>query len=290
MKQIFTLSLAILLMAGNLRAQSLPNGGFENWTTLAPMIENPTDWFTFNFLAIFGAPITSVKSTDKRSGDYSLQLKAVDDDGEVFPGVALTSFASNKKPTRLTGWYKYTRTNNADSAIVTILATKFNSVTQQSDPVGGGTALLGPATQWTSFNAVVEYVATDNPDSVSVILSPTIGDDNNDGFIADAWFDDLNVEFGGTGLADVLPVVGKAKLFPNPAQGATTLEFFSHYEVSFNVMLIESTGKIHRLAHNVSFGAGDSKLDLNLNGVSPGVHFIQISNGERSQMMKITVL
>ena len=54
---------------------SVLNGGFENWTNVSS--EDPTGWKTSNYVAI-GEPVLPVlKTTDKYSGNYAMELTTI---------------------------------------------------------------------------------------------------------------------------------------------------------------------------------------------------------------------
>ncbi len=75
----------------SVKAQTIPNSGFENWTTVLGQYENPDYCNTNN-----AASIVSVsKTTDSYSGMYALQItnNAPSFEGPL-PGYATTVFTS----------------------------------------------------------------------------------------------------------------------------------------------------------------------------------------------------
>ncbi|MBC7695005.1 MAG: T9SS type A sorting domain-containing protein [Burkholderiales bacterium] len=71
-KHLFTI--LITLSSVILFGQSIPNGGFESWTTLT--YENPTGYETSNLKGGNGAvgPINALKTTDAYTGNFAIQL------------------------------------------------------------------------------------------------------------------------------------------------------------------------------------------------------------------------
>jgi hypothetical protein len=84
----------IILLQASVSAQTIPNPGFENWTkTFTPA--EPTSWISTNVLSNTAVGKLSVtKSTDHRTGNYSVKMKNVVKGSTSIPGgISYSSFA-----------------------------------------------------------------------------------------------------------------------------------------------------------------------------------------------------
>ena len=169
-------------------SQNLPNSSFEDWTN-SGTYDEPSGGFwtslnTLSNLAAF-APVTVSKTTDSRSG---LAAKLVSGTLGTFtiPGLlvsgttgefSLTDPASvlkqgqpfSSKPVSFSGYMKY-QPVGADSGVVFLMLTKYNTSTAQQDTLAVATQTYNSAiTEYTQFNLPLEYYdAVQTPDSITV--------------------------------------------------------------------------------------------------------------------------
>jgi hypothetical protein len=111
-KRLLLLSISALSAAG-LFAQSVPNGGFENWN--ANSFEDLTYYQTSNFQNIMrGLPVNVEKVADPQQGSWAIKLTTVNmgpDTSFGFiingdPNTMAGGIAYNQHPVTLTGYYK----------------------------------------------------------------------------------------------------------------------------------------------------------------------------------------
>ncbi len=115
---LLTLALA-LAIALNVKAQSIPNGNFETWTST--IFENPQNYVWSSNSDGFrnGMPFNVVKSTDAYHGNYSVQMTTQIANGDTMPGIFVNvdpkngnpalwrgGFAYNQKASGMRGYYK----------------------------------------------------------------------------------------------------------------------------------------------------------------------------------------
>ena len=78
--------LILLLCSQYVLAQTtLPNGGFELWSTTT--YTNPNGWQTLNVLSALGAPAVAFPSPNAHSGNIALQVQTVSFFGNKIPGL-----------------------------------------------------------------------------------------------------------------------------------------------------------------------------------------------------------
>lgn len=131
--------------------------------------------------------------------------------------------ALNVKPTSLKGYYMYDTTNtdtNNDSAIVIVIAKKFNGIS--SDTVAYGEMHLPsahPTDGWVQFNVPMnDLMPGVDPDSVAIFFQSSIS-----GFCSPAngeclyfYVDDLELNTVN-GVFDMSSELKKTKIYPNPS-------------------------------------------------------------------------
>ena len=116
MKKLLSLGTGILL-AGFIFAQSIPNGGVENWSNLVfndlTGYQNSNDSYILKGLGLSG--INSVRSTNAKYGNYALQLTTLKIGSDTMVGYVTNGLNSplqgaggvpyTQKPTGISFWY-----------------------------------------------------------------------------------------------------------------------------------------------------------------------------------------
>ncbi|UYZ59372.1 T9SS type A sorting domain-containing protein [Hymenobacter latericus] len=80
-----------LLAPVALQAQTLPNNGFETWTTTG-LRESPNGWYSLDDLVATQLPISlgfATKTTDRHAGNFAVQLQSKQ---VAFPGLPFTGY------------------------------------------------------------------------------------------------------------------------------------------------------------------------------------------------------
>lgn len=168
-------------------AQSIPNGGFENWsgTPLAPL-----EWATLDEIVGAGFPVT-VEQVPGHNGDYGVKMSVVQvgqggyasggiSIGERYkfemPGVGESSapkMGLTTTPDSLIGWYQFAPAAGLNAAFgVKAEFTRWDDATNNRVVVGAidytGTAA---AATYTRLSIPVVYTSAQAPDSVSIFIS-----------------------------------------------------------------------------------------------------------------------
>lgn len=168
-----------------LRAQDIPNPGFEEWSG-----GNPVGWNTVN-QNILGIDIITVTKdvTNPHGGTASAKLESIlksipfvgqitapgmlslgkiiidinNMTGSVEGGIPVSG-----KPIALHGWYRYTPAAG-DSCIIGIGLSQWNGAGR--DTLAMTYKLIGDnVAAWTEFNLPVEYLMTGQPDSMNIMF------------------------------------------------------------------------------------------------------------------------
>jgi hypothetical protein len=189
----FVILFCLFLIVTGMPGQTvIPNAGFENWTQFSNY-SNPTGWDTPNeelmSIPFFGFQVVT-KSTDHQgSGSFSVKLEtkhlafpSMDIPGFMTCGNITVNITSGTFvlsggvpvvdiPTHLKGFYKYSP-KGGDTCVIGIGLTKTTGGVQ--DTVGlGYFSTKDTVTDWTPFSAWINYVSSDQPDTMNIIAMST---------------------------------------------------------------------------------------------------------------------
>lgn len=78
------------------------------------------------------------------------------------------------------------------------------------------------------------------------------------------------------------------QIYPNPATHELFVSIPSSNEGDFNISLIDLTGK-ELIRKNSDLNIQNNVVQLNLNGISPGMYFLRIDNGQNTFTKKVIV-
>jgi hypothetical protein len=232
MKKIYLL-LLISFVSFNSNAQTVVNGGFENWTNNI-FYEDPDNWTTLNLLALTGVPETAIKSTDSHSGTYALELKTVafingSNQADTMIGYAFSAaigggggFPVNSRPQGLSCYYKYNKVG-LSIGYVTVTLSKWNSITNKSDSVGWGVTFIPyDQTSYTQLDVPILYFSSETPDSAFIWATCGGGDPADPGVPSGAFAPGTSLkldDFSFYGTTDIEEnKLANISVYPNPAQ------------------------------------------------------------------------
>lgn len=165
-KQLLFLSLSVFTTIAVL-AQSVPNGGFENWNSSS--YNDPQFYQTSNFTNILrGLPLNVQRVTDPQQGTYAIKMTTVTNGPDTSFGYFINGDPNtfnggipyNQHPVTLTGWYK-SDIMPGDTGFVLVIF-KQNGV-----PVSTDVALFtGQHTTYTQFTITLTIPPLATPDTV----------------------------------------------------------------------------------------------------------------------------
>lgn len=231
MKMILLTS-AMYLLTSTFFAQTVPNGGFENWIDVG-IEQGPIGWVTTNFGTASGFPISVTKSTIAHSGSFSMKCTSVSSPtsgtlaGEAFLGkldlAAQTleeSVPFAARPDSLVAWFKYSPIGG-DSASITLYLSKWNASTNQEDEVGMLESFY--FTSSSVFKRVsfpINYFVSTQPDSLYLYLKSS---NKNVHPGSSLWVDDVAFIYSGPLGTIEVPLEEQFAYYPNPTDKELTL-------------------------------------------------------------------
>lgn len=186
-KYFFLLGFALLFF-GKVEAQSIPNPGFENWSTIT--FDNPEFWVTLNPLSTFpfNNPISAYQTTgaDAYSGSYALKVKTIvlsnnplpgslpDVLGVAFAGTAtdisnvINGYSYSGRPDTMTFYYKYIP-QSGDSGLCYVSFTRYDALLDSTILIGDGFYPMDTLTSnFTNAIIAIDYYNSDIPDTASI--------------------------------------------------------------------------------------------------------------------------
>jgi hypothetical protein len=225
MKKNLLLVLALITNFTFLKAQSIPNAGFENWTSMGSY-SNPNGWDQLNSLTSLAGIFTCEQGSPGNVGSFYLKLTSKTAPGVgVAPGVAVSGvidiatqtaksgFAFSAQPQALTGKWQH-MIFGSSQGYVDVKLTKWNSNTNSRITVATGHVdLTGMAMSWANFSVPLAYLETFAPDSCIITLSASGTTPTNNDYL---WVDELAFTGSVTGLLD-FNSKQNFSLFPNPS-------------------------------------------------------------------------
>jgi len=225
MKKIL-LSVIYIAIAFSSSAQTqIPNGDFENWTSFHECEEMDSLVGFFNIQELlyidaknkFGTGYcpdvpTQYKTTDKQSGNYALKLGPQYIDDEIYYnyvtlgpakdfgggiGISSEGIPFTGRPTKLTGYYKYTGGIESDELNIKVYGFNMND----EDYLFHGEFITSKdQTTYKKFELELDYSTTDLSNPLILEMAITVGN-STDGSInenTEAFIDNLVFEYDNT--------------------------------------------------------------------------------------------
>ncbi len=264
------------------------NSSFETWSLKTignTSYSEPNNWYTLNPLKQFGFDESTTKTSDSHSGTSAAFLETVENTFGDLPGLITINnilgatgepdLVKNKiaftgKPTSINFWVK-SLPEIGDSSAVSIILTKWNATTKNSDTIAFAQWSNGTAIEtYTQIIKPLTYLNNNTPDSVFFIASSSI-----DGFTPTAgsrlWLDDIYLNYAPLSVSEVNKTAN-VQLFPNPCNG--WLNIVSIEEIDF----IEIYDELGRLVMNTSL----KNQQIEIASLYPGVYFIHVGSSQNN--------
>lgn len=290
-------SLALLVAGTSAFAQgTIPNSGFENWTSHGNY-SDPDSWSTLNSLTSIISVSTAEKGTPGHSGNAYLKLTSKNVGGQVIPGFATcgqidTSSGSIKgvpftqRPEYLNGYCQYMAGASTDSAVASVVFTKWDKTNNMSMVVGQGDRVFsGMAMSWTSFSIKINYQDTAKPDSMYIILSSS---SNNAVAGSYLYIDDLSFATT-TALNESAATAGSGlAVFPNPANSNFNISFNTLSNEQYQLQLLDLSGRVVKELGTGNIN-GTFKQSFSAEGLDKGIYFVKLNSNNTSQVSKLVI-
>lgn len=282
----------VSLTEGVLRAQDIPNPGFENWSG-----GEPDGWNTIN-QTILGTTFTPVtrEQSNPHGGSYSAKLETITHNifivGPVtMPGVLslgeITLDILNQTgtveggvpvsgaPVVLRGWFRYQPSAN-DSCIMGIGLSRWNGTTRDTLAYAYLT-IGGQHPAWQEFSLPIAYLTPEQPDTMNIMFfssnlltgSPVTG--------SKLWVDDLWLEYGTVSVNDVgLNAAFRVFAVNNGQQ----LEVRCPNDNGGILQLVNLNGTI---LEQKQLPPGDTPVIIDIQGLKPALYIVRHTDGSGLQ-------
>lgn len=318
MKRLAFLGMMILGVLSSFSQTTVPNYGFENWSTYNGMIKVPDNWFvetiTNSITDESGFHIISVVSsasqtTDSYAGNYALKLSNIFAYSGNLRGATHT-FSPNQienkegiqpafpvfvKHQTLNGYYKFIP-QNGDSCQFFVLMYNHNYKNQQTQNVlGGGVADKGGSHTYIPFSLNISYYdgGINIPDSACISLGafrmfdPTNGQQLQPLGLSELFIDNISFDGFITDINTIKSKLEKVILSPNPASSVLKIEMLLK-ESTYKISLFDLNGRLVKEIANEKL-EGRQNIDVNVEDLSSGAYLLLISTDEGYYSKKVVI-
>ena len=253
------------------------NGGFENWTTNAGILE-PDGWDVYNE----PGATPSVAQVAGHSGAYAARLQSSFYDGENNGGsVAVWGLPITGIPVSISGYWKIRNTQTLD--IVTVSMTAYDSL----DNIVSDNSLLSPFgvsyTNWTSFTGYFDP-CTATPKTISFYIT-LIPDPISSSDYAE--LDDISLSFTD-GIDEFSTILSSFTLSPSVSSGEVYLQFSVTRKAQLSFEVYDLQGRKVLNLEGGTFGLGIYKKQLNL-GLNDGIYVLRAIGEKGVQTTKFAI-
>ena len=298
MKKIFALSAMLALHTINSFAQTIPNGGFENWTNMGTY-DNIDMWGTMNNTTAMAGIFTANKSTPGTAGNYCLKLTSKTIGSTVINGIAVSGiidsttmlpksgFACTSRPANLIGKWQHMIYGGSQGSI-SITLTRWDAGSSTRIPVGSGSLTLsGMAMSWSSFSIPINYLDGANPDTCIIVLKASGSMPSNNDYL---WIDELafSGSVPGTGIINNTNIIEQMEVFPNPTSEKINIRLKAQSAKEVRIELLDINGKTIRIC-NVKDSQNEVLCTLPTSDIAKGNYFIKAIVDNESRIEKIAI-
>jgi hypothetical protein len=290
MKKIFYFLFLLLSISALAVAQTIPNNGFENWTSMGSYF-NPDQWSTLNDITTVTSTYTCVKGTPGAVGNSYIKLTTQSAIGVgIVPAIAVcgtfdiatlqptSGFPYSNRPSELRGYWQY-MAFGGDQGFLAAALTKWNANTSMRDTVAYVyEALGGMAMSWASFTLPVNYLNGDYPDTCIIILSASQA--NNVPAVANSYLYVDELAFTGT-VAGVSESISSKNISisPNPASDKLIIDLSSLNDKFAAVNIHDLQGKLVKSVEEVLVGSNSA---IDVSDIPKGNYLLKVSSKEGS--------
>jgi len=285
MKKTLLLSFAFVANFTMLKAQSIPNAGFENWTNMGAY-SNPTGWDQLNSLTNLASIYTCEQGTPGNVGTYYLKLtsKTAGTFG-VVPGVAASGlidvatqqpksgFAFNAQPQALTGKWQH-MIFGSSQGFIDVQLTKWNSTSNSRTIVANGHVdLTGMAMSWANFSIPLAYLETFAPDSCIISMRASGNAPTNNDYL---WIDELAFT-GSVTAINQLNNNSNISLFPNPSSSTLMIDLSILKNTAAEIKIFDLQGQEIYALNKLTLSANTS---IDISSLAAGNYILNIISSE----------
>ena len=277
MKKLVLLFACLLGAVGG--SAQLANLDFEEWAT---------DTLTLNVYPV-GWPLIEHSYLERDSvaqhGDYALKVSIW---YYYVKTVAEQVAPIHGRPVALSGHYRYEdhlverdHVLVEDTALASIYLTRWNAGLMRRDTVGHGMLDLLATPEYRAFNCPVHYVSSDMPDSVRILLDPSLlrrdtahyyFSPSPMGFSSFLTIDNLSLD-GLVGVGEAVDGGSGLLLYPNPAVGH--VELVAEDAAARGYVVVDLGGRVCRSG---VLRAGKARVDVD--DLDGAVYLMRVLDGK----------
>lgn len=294
-----TIIIVLISVTALLKAQinSIPNAGFENWTSMGSY-EVPNQWGNLNASTASTGVFTVVKSSPGSPGNHYIRLITKNAGGVLTPGIIvsgeldpvtqrpLSGFPFNQQVRSLRGKYQYMG-YGTNVATFEAWLTRWDAFNMRRDTVASlHHNTTGMIHVWTPFSFPFTYNSTELPDTAIIFISSSSETPVSNSFV---WLDDLGFEGTVTASEDIAASSG-ISIYPCPATDHINVEFNSLNGYTALLKVIDSKGlTVLKTTADVSTGFNQLNIKLSEYNLQPGLYYLQINTPEGTFTEKFIV-
>jgi len=294
MKKSILFLIVTYLVSFELKAQNVPNGGFENWTSFG-LYEMPDSWQTTDSISLTQGTHSVTKETvNIHSGTYAMKLTpftyiltipGTASNGHInYSTLAIEGGTPDTvRHAKLDGWYQFAPVSN-DSCTILVTLYKWNSSTSMRDVVGGGAfCTQTAAATYTPFEITLDYASSSTPDSVLIVVYSSALGGSHMGTVL--YVDDLS--FSGIAGVNELPAsVQSIHVYPVPAGNELNVDLALSKKVRSSFVITDVSGR-----KMISHAMNQSKEKIDISALASGNYFYNLvdDGGNNLSTGKFTV-
>ena len=287
----FFATIALMFVITISKAQSVPNGNFENWSNPNGYLV-PDNWETLNDMTSSASVYTATRGGT--TSNYYLKLTTQNVSGMgVMPGVAasgildmtsfspLSGFPYALRPTSITGKWQYMGNSSNDVGVIAVYLTKWNTGMNMRDTIGYSIQnLTGMVMSWANYSLPFTYNSSDNPDSCMIYLNAS---GNNPEAGSYLYVD--NLSFSGVVLGvENTEITGTFNVFPNPSNDLIKIDLSGLKSTAEQFEVLDIAGRV--VATQKSNGA--LLQTISVSEITAGSYVLKIHTAKGIVTRKIT--
>jgi hypothetical protein len=277
---------ALAVLVSPTQAQTIPNGGMENWAT-----GDPVSWFTNNDP---GPPViaTITQSNQAHSGTSAAQGAVILISGFPFPfppvllaGLDGEGFPITARPAALRGWYKFTSVGG-DNLLISSGFLKNGVVIGAGSFVGTSTAT------YREFFANTAWANAETPDTAIIVVQ--IGPGGGSYHAGTTfWVDDFVYGAVGDVREDVAGIPNNFSLqqnYPNPFNPSTKIRYEIPAKSNVSLKVFNMIGQEIATLVEGERTAGVYVADFSAANLPSGTYFYRLQAGSFLSVKKLIVV
>src|ERR1035437_10128853 len=225
MKKTIYIFFAMICAAVISKAQTIPNNGFENWTSMGSY-DNPDSWGTMNNTTATSGIFTAVKGIPGNPGNYYHQLTSTTVGASVVNGIAvcgkldsislqpISGMAFTLRPLNFTGKWQHMIYGSSQGSVSVKLTRWDSGLNQRITVASANRTLSGMVMSWASFTIPFVYSDGMFPDTCMIVLKASGTSPAEYDYL---FVDNLAFTGSNVGIENNEIQLNNISVFPNPS-------------------------------------------------------------------------